>query len=216
MRKTIINLVCLMAPEGNGGIKTRRHFLRPEIRDEIREIENRLAELKSFILAGASIKILQSIKTTHGDEYSSAADKLLSANLRELGEKTKTVYEKFFSPNTLQSKYAQLSRRNNRRKKMNLAFIPVRGGSKSIPLKNIKKINGRPLVYWTAKAANDSANIEKVVVATDSADIKRAVQGFGLPEVSVYDRKPENATDTASTESAMPEYIEAAHPAPGG
>jgi N-acylneuraminate cytidylyltransferase len=100
-------------------------------------------------------------------------------------------------------------------KKLNLAFIPVRGGSKSIPLKNIKKINGRPLVYWTAKAANDSANIEKVVVATDSADIKRAVLGFGLRKVSVYDRKPENATDTASTESVMLEYIEAAHPAPG-
>ena len=39
---------------------------------------------------------------------------------------------------------------------MNIAFIPVRGGSKSIPLKNIKPINGKPLVYWTAKAANDA------------------------------------------------------------
>ena len=36
---------------------------------------------------------------------------------------------------------------------MNVAFIPVRGGSKSIPLKNIKIINGRPLIYWTAAAA---------------------------------------------------------------
>ena len=37
---------------------------------------------------------------------------------------------------------------------MNTAFIPVRGGSKSIPLKNIKILNGKPLVWWTAKAAN--------------------------------------------------------------
>ena len=32
---------------------------------------------------------------------------------------------------------------------MNIVFIPVRGGSKSIPLKNIKLLNGKPLVYWT-------------------------------------------------------------------
>ena len=51
---------------------------------------------------------------------------------------------------------------------MNVAFIPVRGGSKSIPLKNIKPINGRPLVYWTIKAACDCKYIDMVYVATDS------------------------------------------------
>ena len=48
---------------------------------------------------------------------------------------------------------------------MNTAFIPVRGGSKSIPLKNIKILNGKPLVYWTAKAANDAECIDKVIIA---------------------------------------------------
>ena len=43
---------------------------------------------------------------------------------------------------------------------MNIAFIPVRGGSKSIPLKNIKELNGKPLVYWTIKAAEE-ANVER-------------------------------------------------------
>jgi N-acylneuraminate cytidylyltransferase len=38
---------------------------------------------------------------------------------------------------------------------MNVAFIPVRGGSKSIPLKNIKPISGKPLVNGTVKAACD-------------------------------------------------------------
>jgi N-acylneuraminate cytidylyltransferase len=95
---------------------------------------------------------------------------------------------------------------------MNIAFIPVRGGSKSIPLKNTKIINGQPLVYWTAKAANDSTSIDKVVVATDGKDIKRVVLGFDLPKVSVYDRRPENAIDTSSTESVMLEYIGAGKP----
>ena len=90
---------------------------------------------------------------------------------------------------------------------MNTAFIPVRGGSKSIPLKNIKILNGKPLVWWTAKAANDAECIDKVVIATDSEEIKKTVLSFGLPKVEVYDRDSENASDTASTESVMLEYI---------
>ena len=45
---------------------------------------------------------------------------------------------------------------------MNVAFIPVRGGSKSIPLKNIKPMCGKPLVYWTVAAACGCKNIDKV------------------------------------------------------
>ncbi|MBO5435492.1 acylneuraminate cytidylyltransferase family protein [bacterium] len=89
----------------------------------------------------------------------------------------------------------------------NIVFIPVRGGSKSIPLKNIKLLAGKPLVYWTAKAANDAKCIDKVIIATDSEDIKLVVKNFNLSKVEIYDRKPENATDTASTESVMLEYI---------
>lgn len=89
---------------------------------------------------------------------------------------------------------------------MNVAFIPVRGGSKSIPLKNIKEIAGKPLVYWTAKAANDCKFIDKVYVATDSSTIKDVVDKFGLEKVEVIDRSAATATDTASTESAMLEF----------
>lgn len=91
----------------------------------------------------------------------------------------------------------------------NIAFIPVRGGSKSIPLKNIKILAGKPLVYWTAKAANDSKCIDKVIIATDSEEIKNAVKNFDLNKVEIYDRKSENAQDVSSTESVMLEYINA-------
>lgn len=91
---------------------------------------------------------------------------------------------------------------------MNIAFIPVRGGSKSIPLKNIKILNGKPLVWWTAKAANNAGCIDKVIIATDRREIKETVLGFGLPKLEVYDRDPKNASDTASTESVMLEYLE--------
>ena len=91
---------------------------------------------------------------------------------------------------------------------MNIAFIPVRGGSKSIPLKNIKIINGHPLVFWTTKASNDAHCIDKVIIATDNEEIKTAVLNFNFPKVEVYDRDVQNAEDTSSTESVMLEYLE--------
>ncbi|MCI8516243.1 MAG: N-acylneuraminate cytidylyltransferase [Hungatella sp.] len=99
---------------------------------------------------------------------------------------------------------------------MNAAFIPVRGGSKSIPLKNIKIMNGKPLVYWTIKAACECRFIDKVYVATDSLSIKETVesikdreQGETFAKVEVIGRSAESASDTASTESAMLEFAAA-------
>ena len=86
---------------------------------------------------------------------------------------------------------------------MNIAFIPVRGGSKSIPLKNIKLLADKPLVYWTTKAANDAECIDRVIIATDSIEIKKNVIDFNLTKVEIYDRNSENAQDTSSTESVM-------------
>ena len=90
---------------------------------------------------------------------------------------------------------------------MNIAFIPVRGGSKSIPLKNIKLLNGKPLVYWTAFAAQKAKCIDEIIIATDSAEIKSTVLDFQFDKLVVYDREPVNAQDASSTESVMLEYI---------
>ena len=90
---------------------------------------------------------------------------------------------------------------------MNIAFIPARGGSKSIPLKNIKEINGKPLIYWTSKAAEDARCIDKIIIATENEKIKETVLNFGFKKLEVYDRDPENARDESSTESVMTEYI---------
>jgi len=88
-----------------------------------------------------------------------------------------------------------------------VAFIPLRGGSKSIPLKNIKDFCGRPLAYWGMKAANDCKAIDKVYVATDHSDIKQVVKDFGFPKVEVIHRSKEVSTDEASTEIAMLEFL---------
>ena len=91
---------------------------------------------------------------------------------------------------------------------MNVALIPVRGGSKSIPLKNIKEFCGYPLVYWTVKAAQDCKYIDKVYVTTDSDIIKETVQEFNMDKVEVIGRSMESASDTASTETVMIEFAQ--------
>ena len=93
----------------------------------------------------------------------------------------------------------------------NIAFIPVRGGSKSIPLKNIKLLAGFPLVYWVAKAANNAKCIDKVIIATDSDDIREVVKKFDLEKVELYDRDSENAQDTSTTVSVILEYLNKAN-----
>jgi N-acylneuraminate cytidylyltransferase len=90
---------------------------------------------------------------------------------------------------------------------MNIAFIPARCGSKSIPFKNIKEFCGKPLVYWNLKALEKSANIDKIYVATDCKEIRDIVNNFRFSKVKVYNRDKENAIDTASTESVMLEFI---------
>lgn len=88
-----------------------------------------------------------------------------------------------------------------------VAFIPLRGGSKSIPLKNIKPMAGKPLAYWTVKAALDCPQIDQVVISTDSDVIVEALSFLQSTKLSFFKRSSETASDTASTESAMVEYF---------
>jgi len=87
-----------------------------------------------------------------------------------------------------------------------VAFIPARGGSKSIPDKNIKTFCGKPLLFWVISQLQNS-KVDKIVVATDSQKIKRFVKESNFSKIEIYNRKKENATDNASTESVILEYI---------
>jgi len=96
----------------------------------------------------------------------------------------------------------------------NLAFIPVRGGSKSIPKKNIKLFCGKPLVYWVCKSAQESSIIDEIIVATDSHEIKKIVLSFGFSKTKIFERSSLNAKDNSTTESVMIEYIKNKDPDP--
>ena len=84
-----------------------------------------------------------------------------------------------------------------------VAFIPVRGGSKSIPLKNIKPFCGKPLVCWNIEALEVCGLVDEIIVATDSDAIEQVVTERHYTKTRVYRRSAENACDTASTESVM-------------
>ena len=88
-----------------------------------------------------------------------------------------------------------------------VALLPLRGGSRSIPGKNLRVIAGRPLYAWSLGAALDSGCFDSVYVASDSADIRDDVRTRFGSRVEVLDRLPENATDTASSESVMLEVM---------
>ncbi len=60
-----------------------------------------------------------------------------------------------------------------------LAIIPARSGSKGIKDKNIKRLNGKPLIYYSIKEAKKSKFIDKLIVSTDSKKIKTIALQLG-------------------------------------
>jgi YrbI family 3-deoxy-D-manno-octulosonate 8-phosphate phosphatase len=90
---------------------------------------------------------------------------------------------------------------------MNIAFIPVRCGSQAIELKNIRPFCGQPLVFWTLKALEKCALIDAIYASTDCDLIANVITGLEIAKVKIYRRKAENATDQASTEAAMLEFL---------
>lgn len=82
-----------------------------------------------------------------------------------------------------------------------LVIIPARGGSKGIPHKNIKLLNGKPLIYYTIDCARSICTDEDICVSTDDAEIISVVEKYGLKVPFV--RPAELATDTAGTNEVL-------------
>ena len=80
-----------------------------------------------------------------------------------------------------------------------LGFIPARSGSKRIPQKNIKLLNGKPLIAYTIEAAKKSKYINRLIVSTDSEEISSIVREFGA-EVPFIRPKNISKSDSAEIE----------------
>ena len=60
-----------------------------------------------------------------------------------------------------------------------LGIIPARGGSKSIPGKNIKPLAGKPLIVWTIEEAKKSKHLTRLIVSTDDSEIAAVAREYG-------------------------------------
>ncbi len=82
-----------------------------------------------------------------------------------------------------------------------LIIIPARGGSKGVPRKNIKLLNGKPLIYYTIDAAREIVDDKNICVTTDDDEFIELVKSYGLKVP--FKRPHELATDTSSTEEVI-------------
>lgn len=82
-----------------------------------------------------------------------------------------------------------------------LYVIPARGGSKGIPHKNIKPLNGKPLIYYSIDVARQLTTDEHICVSTDDDEIIEVVENYGLKVPFI--RPDYLATDTATTNDVL-------------
>ncbi|XP_022433463.1 N-acylneuraminate cytidylyltransferase-like [Delphinapterus leucas] len=84
------------------------------------------------------------------------------------------------------------------------ALILARGGSKGIPLKNIKHLAGVPLIGWVLRAALDSGVFQSVWVSTDHDEIENVAKQFGA---QVHRRSSEASKDSSTSLDAIIEFL---------
>ena len=87
---------------------------------------------------------------------------------------------------------------------MRILIIPVRGGSKAIPRKNLKTVNGISLVERSLRVALKS-KVDQIIVSTDDKEIADVAIKYGA---TLHNRSSENSGDSASTESVILEVVE--------
>lgn len=87
-----------------------------------------------------------------------------------------------------------------------LAVIPARSGSKSLPHKNIKNLNGKPLLAYSIEYANQSSLISKTIVSTDNEDYAKIAVEYGASVPFL--RPPEYSRDDSPDYEFMKHALE--------
>jgi len=86
-----------------------------------------------------------------------------------------------------------------------VAVIPARGGSKSVPGKNIRPLRGKPLLAWSIEVAREVREIDRIIVSTDNLEIAAVAKANGA---EVYTRPPHLATDDALVIDALKDLLQ--------
>lgn len=86
-----------------------------------------------------------------------------------------------------------------------LAVITARGGSKGIPRKNIKEMNGKPLIAYTLLVAQQSKYLTRVIVSTDDEEIAQMSREYGgdVPFLRPEEFARDNSTSLSVIQHAL-------------
>lgn len=87
-----------------------------------------------------------------------------------------------------------------------LTVVPARSGSKRLKDKNIKILNGKPMITWTIEAALGSKYIENVMVSTDSKEYARIAMQYGADVPYLRDKVL--SSDTSSSFDVIKNIID--------
>jgi N-acylneuraminate cytidylyltransferase len=85
-----------------------------------------------------------------------------------------------------------------------IVVVPARGGSKSIPGKNIKPLLGKPLLAWSIDVARQVKEIDRIIVSTDDPGIAAVGEASGA---EIYLRPAHLATDEALVIDALKDLL---------
>lgn len=85
-----------------------------------------------------------------------------------------------------------------------VALICCRGGSKGIPNKNIKKLQGKPLLGWILEAAKEAEVFDEIILSTDSLEISNVGQKYGA---SIPGLRPSHLAQDDSDQFETHHYI---------
>ena len=87
-----------------------------------------------------------------------------------------------------------------------LGIITARSGSKGIKDKNIKELNGKPLIAYTIESALQSCYVDEVMVSTDSVKYAELSERYGASVPFL--RSEKNSNDTSSSLNVVFEVLE--------
>lgn len=83
---------------------------------------------------------------------------------------------------------------------MNICIIPARGGSRRIPMKNIKEFHGKPIIAYSIELTKQSKLFQRIIVSTDHVDIAAVATLYGA---EVFRRDPKMAVDEVGTQDVV-------------
>jgi len=85
-----------------------------------------------------------------------------------------------------------------------IAIIPARGGSRRIPMKNVREFHGKPIIAYSIDIARTSGLFERVYVSTDSTEIAEVAEACGA---GVLMRPEHMARNEVGTQAVMQHHL---------